>query len=115
MRSAPAVASLDVNRDDVRRAALVKVTGGGHQLVAQAARRERIQLQLDRREVVAGGQMAEGLPGCDGVAKANPDATVHEASGMQVALVDDQPSLGELIGDLDRFDAEVGRKRPALE
>ena len=59
--------------------------------VAEAAGGEDVQLQLDRREVVARRDVAEGLPGGDGVAERGPDAAVHEPPGMEVALVDDDP------------------------
>src|SRR5438876_4178075 len=41
----------------------VEVARGSDELVAGAARGERVQLQLDRREVVAARKVAERLPG----------------------------------------------------
>ena len=55
---------------------------------------EDVQLQLDRREVVARRDAAEGRPGGDGVAERGPDAAVDEAAGVQVAAVDDDPAAG---------------------
>jgi hypothetical protein len=62
--------------------------GPGLDLVAEDPGGEDVELELDRREVVAGGNAAKGGPGCDGVAEGGPDAAVDEAAGMQVALVD---------------------------
>jgi len=79
-------------------------------LVAGPARRERVQLQLDRREVVPRRDVPEGLPGRDRVAEPGPGAAVDEPARVQVAIVDPYPAGGALIVDRDRLDAEIGRE-----
>ena len=69
--------------------------GGGDDLVVEQAGGEDVELQLDRGEVVARGDVAEGRPGGDGVAERGPDAAVDVAARVQVALVDDDAAAGE--------------------
>ena len=93
--------------DHVGRAAAVQVLGGRDQLVAGSPAREHVQLHLDRREVVAGRQVAEGLPGADRVGERDPGAAVDEPAGVQVALVDDDPAEAALVVELERLDPEL--------
>ena len=58
----------------------------GDDLVAEQAGGEDVQLQLDRGEVVAGRDAAEGRPGGDGVAERGPDAAVDVAPGCRCRL-----------------------------
>ena len=101
---------MDADLDHVGRAAGVEVLGGGDQLVAGPAGGEHVELHLHRGEVVAGRQVAEGLPGGDAVGQRDPGAAVDEPAGMQVALVDDDPPARALVADLERLDPEVGRE-----
>ena len=87
--------------------------GDGDDLVAEQAGGEDVELQLDRREVVAGRDAAEGRPGGDGVAERGPDAAVDEAAGVQVALVDDDPAARVGVLDLERLDPEVAGEAAA--
>src|SRR3954447_3748271 len=108
-------AALDPDLDHDRALADVQGLGLGLDLVAEDAGGEDVQLQLDRREVVAGRDAAEGRPGGDGVAERGPDAAVDEAAGVQVAVVDDDPAAGVRVGDLQRLDSEVARKAAGEE
>jgi len=54
--------------------------------------------------------VAEGAPGRDGVGERDPDAAVHVAAGMEVALVDQEPALHLVVLDPDHLDAEVARE-----
>ncbi len=76
--------ALDPDLDHDRGAADVQRLGVGDDLVALQAGAEDVQLQLDRREVVARRDAAEGRPGGDGVAERGPGAAVDEAARMQV-------------------------------
>ena len=100
-------AALDPDLDHDRALADVEGLGPGLDLVAEDAGGEDVELQLDRGEVVAGRDAAEGRPGGDGVAERGPDAAVDEAAGVQVALVDDDPAAGVGVLDLQRLDPEV--------
>ena len=83
--------------DDDRAAADVQRHGLGVDLLAETAGAEDVELELDRGEVGALRQVAEGDPGGDRVAERGPDAAVDELAGVQVALVDDDPA-GRLLG-----------------
>ena len=89
--------------------------GDGDDLVAEQAGGEDVELQLDRGEVVARRDVAEGRPGGDGVAERGPDAAVDVAARVQVALVDDDAAAGEGVLDLERLDAEVAGEAAADE
>ena len=89
--------------------------GDGDDLVAEQAGGEDIQLQLDRREVVAGRDAAKGRPSGDGVAERGPDAAVDEAARVQVALVDDDRAAGVRVLDLQRLDPEVAGEAAGQE
>jgi len=93
----------------------VQRLAAGDDLVPEHPGREDVQLQLDRREVVLGRNRAKGRPGGDGVAEGGPDATVDEAAGMQVALVDDDPADRVGVLDLQRLYAEVAGKASRQE
>src|SRR6201999_2915882 len=82
----------------------------GDALVAQAAGAEDVQLQLDRGEVPARRDRAEGGPGGDRVAERRPDAAVDEAAGMQVTRLDLDAPTRVVVLDLEGLDAEVGRE-----
>ena len=78
---------------------------------------EDVELQLDRREVVAGRDAAEGRPGGDGVPERGPDPAVDEAARVQVPPVDDDAAPRMRVLDLQRLDPEVageaaGQERP---
>ena len=103
---------VDPDLDHRGAAAGVEGAGVGDDLVAEAAGAEDVQLQLDRGEVEAGRDRAEGGPGGDGVAEGGPDAAVDEAAGVQVAALDDDPAAGVVVLDLQRLDAEIGGKLP---
>jgi hypothetical protein len=86
--------------------------GRGDQLVAWPPGAEDVELHLDRGEVVSGGQVAEGLPGGDGIGERHPGAAVDQAAGMQVPLVYHDPSDRSLVADLERLDSEaLGKAR----
>ena len=108
-------AALDPDLDHDRALADVQRLGHGDDLVAQEPGGEDVQLQLDRREVVARRDAAEGRPGGDGVAERGPDAAVDEAAGVQVALVDDDPAAGVGVLDLQRLDPEVAGEAAGQE
>jgi hypothetical protein len=78
-------------------------------LVALDAGGEDVQLQLDRREVVAGRDDAEGRPGGDGVPQRRPDAAVDEPARVQVTPVDDDPAVGVPVLELQWLDPQIPR------
>src|SRR5205085_3535155 len=81
--------------------------GPGEDLVAGERRREGVELDLDRGEVVAVGQVPEGLPGGDGVAEADPGAAMDETAGVQVPGLDLDPAERVGVGDLERLDPHL--------
>ena len=100
----------DSHQPDLGAAADVLGLGAGDQLVALDSRREDVQLQLDRGEVVAVGEVAEGAPGSDRVRERGPDPAVDEAAWVQVTVVDDDAAGGVIVLDFERLDTQVARK-----
>jgi len=115
LRLGALAAALDPDLDHHRALADVEGLGAGLDLVAEDAGGEDVELELDRGEVVARRDAAEGRPGGDGVAERGPDAAMDEAARVQVALVDDDQAAGMGVLDLQRLDPEVARKAAGQE
>jgi hypothetical protein len=104
--------ALDLDLDHDRALADVQGLGDGDDLVSEQTGREDVELQLDRREVVFPGDVAEGRPSGDGVAQRRPDAAVDVTARVQVTTVDDDPAFGEIVLDPQRLDRKVTGKLP---
>src|SRR5215207_3190768 len=98
---------LDPHLPDLSAAAHVQRVADGGEDVARPAGREHVRLQLGGREVGAVLQMAEGAPGRNRIGEGHPDAAVHVAAWVEVAVVDLEAALDLVVLDAHDLDPEV--------